>query len=115
MYRIPAFIVVVFPLLAFVVVGWTELRASRAAGDLLRRLVPPLLGVAALGLIWNPAAVGVVTAEESEGLSYILVLVASVVACSGVIVTYSRRSSGIWMALGGLTLVFVSLSARIHY
>src|SRR6266542_4101324 len=115
MYKIPALLLVFFPLLAFIVVGAIELPASRTAGDLLRRLVPPLLGIAALGPIWNPGAVGVVTPEESEGLSYILVLVASVVACSGVFVTYSRRSSGVWMALGGLTLVFVSLSARIYY
>ena len=114
-YNIPALVVVFFPLLAFVVAGATELRATRAAGDFLRRLSPPLLGIAALGVILNPASVGVFTPEQSERLSYILALVASVIACSGVFVTYSRRSSGVWMALGGLTLVFISLTARIYY
>lgn len=114
MYKIPGVIVVFFPLVAFVVAAATELGASRAIGDL-RRLVAPFVGIAVLGLDLNPGIVGVATPEASEVLSHVLVMVASVVSCSGVFVTYSRRSSAIWVALGGLTLVFVSMFARIYY
>lgn len=114
MYKSPGVIVVFFPLVAFVVAAATELGASRAIGDL-RRLVAPFVGIAVLGLDLNPGIVGVATPEASEVLSHVLVMVASVVSCSGVFVTYSRRSSAIWVALGGLTLVFVSMFARIYY
>jgi hypothetical protein len=116
MYKVPALIAVFFPLLSFVAVGAIELRASRAAtADLLRRLTPPLLGIAALAVTLKPALVGVFTPEQSERLSYVLAAVASVIACSGFFITYSGRSSRIWMALGGSTLAFVSLIARIYY
>jgi len=115
LYKIPALLLVSFPLIAFLVVGATELVASRAAGDLARRLLAPFLGIAALALVWKPGMVGVATPAESISLGYILALVACIISFSGVFVTYSRRSSNVLMALGGLTLVFVSLSARIHY
>ena len=68
-YNIPALIVVFFPLLAFVVAGTTELSATRAAGDFLRRLSPPLLGIAALGSRSNPASVGVLAPEQYRNAS----------------------------------------------
>jgi hypothetical protein len=115
MYKLPAIIFVFFPLLAFVIAGATELRTSRAIGDLLRRVGPAVLGIATLYVAVYPRTVGVVTPEGSEALSHLLVMVAAFVACSGVFISYSRRSSGIWIALGGLTLIFVSLYSRIYY
>ena len=115
MYKLPALLLLFFPLVSFLVVAVTELLATSTVSNLVRRLVPPSLGTAALALVWNPGMFGVVTSEGLARLSYILVLLASIVSCSGVFFTFSRRSSGVWMAIGGLTLVFVSLFARIRY
>jgi hypothetical protein len=101
------------PLVAFCVAGVTELRAQRSGAEKLRSLIPIVLGIAVFGLSLSPQAIFQVTPSSSVTLSRVMTMVSAVVACSGVFVSFSRRSSAVWVACGGLVLAFFWMFNRI--
>ncbi len=101
------------PLLAFCVAGVTELRAQRSTAEKLRSLIPIILGIAVFGLSLSPQGIFQVTPSSSVTLSRVMTMVSAVVACSGVFVGFSRRSSAVWVACGGLLLAFFWMFNRI--
>lgn len=102
-----------FPLAAFGVAGLTELRSERRTAEKLRNLIPIVLGIAAFALSLNPQGLLHVTPNSSVTLSRVMTLFSAVIACSGVFITYSRRSSGVWVASGGLLLALFWMFNRI--
>lgn len=99
-----ALILVFFPLAAFCLAAFAELRSTRSAVDRLRSLIPIILGIVAFALFLSPQVLLHVTPNSSVVLSRVMTLFSSVIACSGVFITYSRRSSAMWVAFGGLAL-----------
>jgi hypothetical protein len=106
-------VVMFFPLVAFCVAGVLELRSQRSAAQKLTRLIPIVLGVAAFLLSFNPQGIFHVTPEGSITLSRIMTMFSSIIACSGAFIVYSRRSSSVWMACGGLVLAFSWMFNRV--
>jgi hypothetical protein len=102
-----------FPLLAFCVAGVNELRSKRSGPEKLRSLIPIILGFAAFGLSLNPQGLLQVTPNSSVTLSRVMTMFSAVVACSGVFITYSRRSSAVWVACGGLVLALGWMFERV--
>lgn len=107
-----ALVVMFFPLVAFCLAGMTEIRSSRTGTDKVRSLVPVVLGIAAFGLLFGPGWFMSITPETSVTISRVMTMVSAVIASSGAFVTYSRRSSGVWMACGGLLLALVWMFNR---
>jgi len=103
---------VFFPLVAFCLAGVTEIRSQKTGTEKFRNLVPIVLGIIAFGLLFGPGWFIPVTPETSVTVSRVMTMVSAVVACSGAFITYSRRSSGIWMACGGLLLALVWMFNR---
>ena len=104
------------PLVAFFAAGISEIRAEgRLTLRIVPRLLPAVAGIAAFYLFWNPDLLGPVTPDRSEMLSRAMTVVCAVIACSGVFIRYSDRRSGIWMALGGLMLMFMWMVNRAYY
>jgi hypothetical protein len=101
------------PLLAFCVSGVTELRSKRTRAEKLRSLIPIILGIVAFGLALNPQGLLHVTPNSSVTLSRVMTMLSAAIACSGVFITYSRRSSAVWIACGGLVLAFFWMFNRI--
>jgi hypothetical protein len=106
-------VVFFFPLLAFCIAGVTELRSSRSRGQKLSALIPLILGLAAFGLSLDPANLLSLNVHSSVTLSRVMTMVSALIACSGVFVAYSRRSSAIWVACGGLVLAFFWMFNRV--
>ncbi len=102
-----------FPLMAFCIAGFTELRSTRSAAEKLRNLFPIILGIAAFTLSLNPQGILNLTPNSSVTLSRVMTVFSAVIACSGVFITYSRRSSGVWVASGGLLLALFWMFNRI--
>ncbi len=111
--KILALAVMLLPLFAFCVVGFKELRSDRTWTAKTRSLIPVILGIAALGLSLQPQGLLYATMSSSTTLNHLVTMISAVVACSGVFITYSRKSSAIWMAFGGLLLVFFSMLNRV--
>jgi hypothetical protein len=61
----------------------------------------------------SPQAIFQVTPNSSLTLSRAMTMVSAVIACSGVFVSFSRRSSAVWIACGGLLLAFSWMFNRI--
>ncbi|SRR6266481_6056936 len=108
-----ALILGLLPVVAFCVAGYTELRSSRSAAEKLRNLTPITLGIAAFALSLNPDSLLHMTPNSSVTLSRVMTLFSAVVACSGAFITYSRRSSAVWVAAGGLVLALFWMFNRI--
>ncbi len=106
-------LVMFFPLLAFCIAGALELRSKRKVAEKLVRLIPIVLGIAAFLLSFNPQGAFHVTPGGSITLSRIMTMFSSVIACSGVFIVYSRRSTSVWMACGGLVLAFFWMFSRV--
>lgn len=106
-------VVAFFPVLAFCIAGLAELRSNRSRAEKLRCLIPIILGIAAFGLSLNPQALLQVSPSSSVTLSRVMTMFSAVIACSGVFITYSRRSSAVWIACGGLLLAFFWMFNRI--
>ena len=108
-----AIVVLFFPPLAFCVAAVIELRSKRSVGEKFGSLIPIVLGVAAFGLALNPQWLFQVTPSSSVTLSRVMTMISAVIACSGVFVPYSRRTSAVWVACGGLLLSFIWMFNRI--
>ncbi len=102
-----------FPLVAFFAAGVAELRSEGSGAKKLRSLVPIVLGIAVFGLELNPEGLLLLTPNSSVTLSRVMTILSAVIACSGVFITYSRRSSAVWVACGGLLLAFFWMFNRI--
>ena len=106
-------VVLFFPLVAFCVAGVGELRATTNAAAKLRSLVPLILGIAVFGISLAPQSVFQVTPSSSITLSRVMTMISAIIACSGVFILYSRRSSAVWVACGGLVLAFSWMFNRV--
>ena len=106
-------VVFFFPLLAFCLAGFIELRSERNGIEKLRNLIPIILGIAAFGLCWNPQALFEVTPNSSVILSWVMTMFSAAIACSGVFISYSRRASAVWVASGGLLLTLFWMFNRV--
>ena len=108
-----ALVVMFFPLLAFCVAGVIEVRSQRTGIEKFRSLIPIVLGIAAFGLLFGPGWLLDVTPQSSVTLSRTMTLACAVIACSGVFVSFSRRTSAVWVACGGLVLAFFWMFNRV--
>jgi len=95
------------PLLAFCIAAIAELRSKAKRLDKIRNLIPVVLGIAAIGLTIHPGRVLPLTPTSSITFSRIMTLFSAAIACSGVFISYSRRSSAVWVASGGLFLALI--------
>jgi len=99
-------VVAFFPVLAFAVAGFIELRSGKRSTEKLRNLIPIILGIAAFGFGVDPQEVlgAAWTPTSSATLAHLLAMFSVVIACSGLFMSYSRRASAISVAAGGLVL-----------
>jgi len=102
-----------FPLVAFCIAGVTELRSTGSGTEKLRSLIPVVMGIAAFGLSVNPHVFLRLTPDSSVLLSRVMTIISAAISCSGVFITYSRRSSAVWMACGGLLMALFWMFNRI--
>ena len=105
-------VVFFFPLLAFCLAGFIELRSKRSGIEKLRNLIPIMLGIAAFGLGVNPSMFHV-TPNMSVTLSRVMTMFSAIIACSGVFISYSRRATAVWVASGGLLLALFWMFNRV--
>jgi hypothetical protein len=108
-----AIVVLFFPLLAFCLAGAIEMRSDKDPMQKFTSLIPIVLGVIAFGLWFGPGWLLQITPESSVTLSRIMTMVSAIIACSGVFVSFSRRTSAMWVASGGLVLAFFWMFNRI--
>ena len=106
-------VAVFFPALAFSIAGVTELRSSRAGKEKLCSLIPIVLGIVVFGFSLNPQWLLPLTPNSSVTLSRVMTMLSAMLACSGVFVTYSRQSTAVWVASGGLFLALFWMFNRI--
>ena len=101
-YILPG-VTLIFPLIAFLIAGVTELRSRRRAAEKILSLTSVLLAILVYGLFLAP--------EFWPGFAVgnWLIFSAAAVASSGAIIPYSRRSSSVLVAIGGLELVFIGV------
>jgi hypothetical protein len=101
------FVVLLFlTVAAFVTAAVTELRANAPVQRLISRLIPICCGLFAAIALVSLQAVFPVTPLGSIALSRAMTLACAVIACSGTLITYSRRRTAVLMAVGGLVLAF---------
>jgi len=103
-----------FPLLAFCAAGLAELRSKSGPSGKVRNLIPVLLGIVAFGVSIHPGRLLPIDATSSITLSRVMTFVSAAIACSGVFITYSRRSTAVWVASGGLVLMLIWMFNIIH-
>lgn len=106
-----ALVLAFFPLVAFIIAAVTELRFTATNLATIRNLLPPVLGIAAFWILWNPDEVFPFprVVEIWFLLSRVMAILSSAIACSGVFIPYSQRSTSRWMACGGLVLALMWL------
>jgi hypothetical protein len=102
-----------FPLLAFCIAATAELQSESNRKEKVWNLIPIVLGIMAFGLSLDPQRFLHVTAASSITLSRIMTLVSAAIASSGTYMSYSRRSSSVWVAFGGLVLAFFWMFNRV--
>jgi hypothetical protein len=102
-----AIVLAFFPLVAFIIAAVTELRFCTTNLATIRNLIPSVLGIAAFWFLWNPDAVFPRTVDNWFLLSRVMAIFSAAIACSGVFIPYSRRSTSRWMAGGGLVLALI--------
>jgi len=80
---------------------------------MVRNLIPVVLGIAAFGLSLNPQGLLHVTPNSSVTLGRLMTMFSAMIACSGIFITYARRSSAVWISCGGLVLAFSWMFNRV--
>src|SRR5260370_5074951 len=93
------------PLIAFIMAGALELRSNRSLAEKLFSLAPVALGILVFGLFWAPEFLPHIAKFGIRWLTFFSAAVAS----SGAVVPFSRRSSAVLVALGGLMLAFIGI------
>jgi hypothetical protein len=101
-------LVVSFPGLAFCMAGVIELRSERKLAARMLCLVPVLLGLGLYASLWSPEPLHLPEFLRIANERFVT-LIAATVACSGAFITFSKKTSSILIALGGLEMVFVSI------
>lgn len=96
-----------FPLLAFCIAARMELRSAGPLKRKLRHLIPILLGIATLAFSIHPGRLVTLTPGSSVQLSRAMTMFSALISSSAVFIKYSRSSTGVWVALGGLVLTAV--------
>lgn len=96
-----------FSLLAFCLAAITELRSKAGRSEKVAALIPVAMGIAAFGFSIHPGRILTLTPASSILVSRVMTLISAVISSSGAFVRYSRRSSGIWVSVGGLILTVV--------
>jgi hypothetical protein len=95
------------PLIALVIAASTELRFGRNWPAKLSSITPILFGLAAFGISIRPDMLPHATPDSIYLLSRIMTLFSACIACSGVFINYSRKSSAILVAFAGLLLAYM--------
>jgi FtsH-binding integral membrane protein len=111
--RQPVLVALTVSALAFCIAGTTELRSKRDLSEKVRCLIPVALGIAAFGLIlltWF----FLMTPSSSDILSWVMTIFYLAIATSAAFVRYSRKSTSILMALGGILMAVFWLINRVR-
>lgn len=95
-----------FPLFAFCFAAVTELRSDKKRGEKSLSLIPIVLGLVVYGFAWGPLRLFHVTLPSPLS-GRVMALISAFIASSGAFISYSRRSSSILVALGGLEITFI--------
>jgi len=98
-----------FPGIAFCTTGVIELRSDRKVATRMLCLVPVLLGLGLYGSLWSPEPPLHLPTFLTIANERFVTLIAAAVACSGAFINFSKKTSSILIALGGLEMVFVSI------
>jgi hypothetical protein len=106
---------VYFSILAFFIAGGIELQSNKSRAAKLRCTIPIILGIAAFGLAFGRDALFHLTQSSDRTLSLVMTVFSVIIASSGAFITYSRRSSGVLVACGGLGLAFLWMFSRLVY
>jgi len=101
-YILPT-VAILSPLVAFIIAGAIELRSNGRLAERACGLVSVAFGILVYGLFFAPEFLPGFTVGNW------LTLAAAAVASSGAIIPYSRRSSSVLVAVGGLALVFIGI------
>lgn len=91
-----ALVVASLPLLAFFLATVSELRAGGRVSTVVVRMIPPLIGMNGFVMLW--------AVQSSDTINHAMTMVSLTVASSGAFIRYSRRSSSLLVACGGLLL-----------
>jgi ABC-type multidrug transport system permease subunit len=98
---------VYFSILAFLFAGGIELASNRSRAEKLRSSIPIILGIASFFLNFEQDVIYNLTPSLYETFRLVMMIFSAIIACSGVFITYSRPSSAISVACGGLLLTFL--------
>jgi hypothetical protein len=102
-------------ILAFFVAGGIELTSKRSRAEKFRCSIPIILGIASLFLNFEQDVVYNLTPSLYETFRLVMMILSAIIACSGLFITYSRRSSSILVACGGLLVTFMWMFSRIVF
>jgi hypothetical protein len=105
---IVAYAIVLIPAVICCTVGAVELRSGTKLPRKLINLFPVVLALVVLGVFIAPndrllEAIG----SSSHRIAPFMVLLSGIIGSSGAVISYSRKSSSILMALTGLMLAFL--------
>ena len=106
-------IVAFLPLLAFLAVAIVELSSDRRWSEKVIAVSPVVLGIGAFFLFLYGFKAFPMTPAFSLTLSRVMTIFSAAIACSGVFITYSRRTSAILLACGGLLMASFRMFNRI--
>jgi len=102
-------------ILAFFIAGGIELASNRSRAAKLRCSIPIILGIASFFLNFEQYVVYNLTPSLYETFRLVMTILSAIIACSGLFITYSRRSSTILVACGGLLVTFMWMFSRIVF
>jgi len=104
--KIAWLVVLLFPLLCFCVAGVNELRLGKTVSAKLGNFIPSLLGIGAFAIACGLGRVLHLGPDSFVANGRVMSVLCAVIASSSAFVQFSRKSSGVFVALGGLELVF---------
>jgi len=108
-------VILYLSILAFFIAGGIELASNRSRAEKLRCSIPIILGIASLFLLFEQEPIFVATPSLYQTFRLVMMIFSAIIACSGVFIIYSRRSSSILVACGGLLLTFLWMFSRIVF
>ena len=98
----------VIPLsITFVLAAILELRSDAKLALKIQNLIPAILGLTIVAVSGASGNLFTDPSSSYSGLAHWIAFSSAVVGSSGALIRYSRKSSSILIALGGLTLAFL--------
>jgi hypothetical protein len=106
------FVVMMSPLLAFIIAGISEYKASRGIGSKHWSLIAITMAIISFGVFIGPGLFMEISPEALSELRWVMIPVSALVACSGVFVPFSKRRNAILVVCGGLLMLLTWMVDR---